>query len=362
MGSNTYTVQELVNNISFIRWVQGTALPADSEQWDTWIAGSPGNREIARLAQNKILGLDCKIHSSRQTDREWLVLNNRIDSLSPRKCTPMHHQPDRSGYRLFRIAAVILVSVATGAASFFMYATSYSGPAADERQPVEWKTIETQFRQQKTVALSDGSTITLNANSSITYPAGWIRGNVSEVYLQGEAYFSISSRNKPDAVPFRVKTDDGTIEVMGTRFVVKTESDKTAVVLEEGAITIRKNGNNSSEDVDRTYALKPNERVYFSRDNKDISISTIKNTKIYTGWTQDQLVLDQSPFGYMIQRIKEVYGVDIAVNDRSLYQRTLTGVITLKDLDHVVRSISEVMDVPMSHTEETIQIGNNNIN
>ncbi len=79
---------------------------------------------------------------------------------------------------------------------------------------------KTSFGEQKTVALLDGSDVVLNANSIISFnPKQWKNKRI--VYLQGEAFFKV----KKDKKPFEVKTQNGTIQVLGTRFNVTSYLD-----------------------------------------------------------------------------------------------------------------------------------------
>ncbi|KAB7530890.1 DUF4974 domain-containing protein [Flagellimonas olearia] len=81
------------------------------------------------------------------------------------------------------------------------------------------KTYSTGIGEKETILLADGSTITLNANSSISYRRfNWEEDRA--VDFDGEAFFDVSSGND-----FSVKTRKGTVSVLGTQFNIKNRKD-----------------------------------------------------------------------------------------------------------------------------------------
>ncbi|MDR8392549.1 FecR family protein [Aliifodinibius sp. S!AR15-10] len=358
MGNKITSVDELSKNISFIRWVKGTALPAEIHKWDKWLGECPLNEKLARKAQQIVLGIDFVHPDYQDVNQEWNELAVRIDSKSLRSYWARRNSNSRSIFFL-KIAAILLMAAVTGVTSFFIYNSTRERQLAQKQSPLEWRTIKTEFKEQKTIVLSDGSSITLNANSSITYPSGWVRGNVTEVHLKGEAYFSIASREGPNVPPFKVQTPDGTIQVLGTKFVVKTGPKRTNVALEEGSVTILKNTDGTKDSVG-SYQIKPNELATFSRSKEEISVREFKNIRIFTSWTENELLLDHSPFTFMVSRIKDIYGVEIKVLDKKLCERTLTGTVKLKDLEYVIASISKVIEAKVTYSNGIVYFGNTN--
>lgn len=77
--------------------------------------------------------------------------------------------------------------------------------------------VKTGNRQVKTIELSDGSLVTLNEHSSVTYKR--FLWNTRTVKLNGEAFFEV----KHDVNrPFSVNTGKLLVKVLGTSFIVKT--------------------------------------------------------------------------------------------------------------------------------------------
>lgn len=108
----------------------------------------------------------------------------------------------------------------------------------DEKQErtANYNVLETAKGQQYQVVLPDGSHVWLNAASSLRYPIAFGKQE-RLVELSGEGYFEIS-HNK--SKPFRVKTPDQLVEVLGTHFNLNAypEDHVSKTTLLEGRIRV----------------------------------------------------------------------------------------------------------------------------
>ena len=93
------------------------------------------------------------------------------------------------------------------------------------------KTVETEDEFEQ-VELPDGSIVSLNKNSKISYDGSF---EPRIVKLEGEAFFSVNEGE----TPFIVETEDGEVEVVGTEFNVKSKGDKMEVEVEEGGVKMK---------------------------------------------------------------------------------------------------------------------------
>ena len=96
--------------------------------------------------------------------------------------------------------------------------------------------LETNNGQQYQVVLPDGSHVWLNAASSLRYPVAFGKQE-RLVELSGEGYFEVAhNKNKP----FRVKTADQQVEVLGTHFNINAYPDDklSKTTLLEGSVSV----------------------------------------------------------------------------------------------------------------------------
>jgi len=115
--------------------------------------------------------------------------------------------------------------------------------------PAGYNKIETPKGGNYSVHLPDGTLVRLNAASTLIYPAAFSSLKERRVELSGEAYFEVA-HNK--ALPFRVKTKDQLVEVLGTHFNINSFMDNggTVTTLLEGKVKI-----------DQKTVLKPGEQA-----------------------------------------------------------------------------------------------------
>lgn len=185
----------------------------------------------------------------------------------------------------------------------------YNGEATalDE---VRYNTL-TVPRGSKIVALtlSDGTNVTLNAASSITYPTSFT-GSERHVEIEGEGYFEVTH----DAVrPFFVHKGTAKIEVLGTHFNVNAYDDEEAiaVTLLEGSVKVSKRGTRGNT------VLQPGEMARISN-----GIDVVRNIDIreVMAWREGKFRFGESAdIKTIMRQISRWYDVQI------VYKGTVTG-------------------------------------
>ena len=101
--------------------------------------------------------------------------------------------------------------------------------------PAKWQTTETSRGTDTHLVLADGTEVDLNAESALSYPDAFT-GKDRKVYLEGEAYFDVTS--DPEH-PFIVETPEITTRVLGTEFNVSSYNDvKSAVTVVTGSVEV----------------------------------------------------------------------------------------------------------------------------
>jgi hypothetical protein len=112
-----------------------------------------------------------------------------------------------------------------------------------QEQAAAMNKVSTPRGGQYQLVLSDGSKVWLNAASSLSFPAVFT-GKTRDVEITGEAYFEVAKNpNKP----FRVKTNNTTVEVLGTHFNINAYNDEESMktTLLEGSVKISNSQNAS---------------------------------------------------------------------------------------------------------------------
>ena len=348
MKEDNYSFEDLTRSRSFRRWADGTASRQERRFWDEWIQKSASNRALAKRAQKQITGFSIKPSSRASQLKAWNVLQAQMDrdpGFYTKGVSPASRN-DRMKW-IFRAAAGFLLIVMTG-----LFISLIVREQAEETQHTQIvrNEVATDYGERKTIGLSDGSKIILNAHSSLVYTVDPADPQAIEVTLDGEALFSIAERKSPDDAAFRVKTSGGLVKVMGTRFVVSTRNSRTRVVLEEGKVAL------SPLDGDREVILSPGELAEFDSGTDTVRTRFV-NPEVYTSWSAYTLVFDRTPFTDVIERLEATFGVKVVVREPRLYDRKITGSIDNSSLEVITSALSNTLDVAIRVTDKTVYVG-----
>jgi transmembrane sensor len=148
--------------------------------------------------------------------------------------------------------------------------------------------------------LADGSTVWLNAGSTVRYPAAFATDK-REVFLEGEAFFEVS---KDAAKPFLVHTGNITTRVLGTSFNVATypENKQVAVTVLTGKVSV---GNNQ---------LTPRQQATCSQDGKTVALYENIDPGEITGWKEHKIIYNNKPLSQLAASLERWYGITIRLD------------------------------------------------
>ena len=190
----------------------------------------------------------------------------------------------------------------------------------------------TQFGETKTILLPDSSTVILNANSQLSFDKNWDQLPSREIWLDGEAYFSVV--HKQDHQPFKVTTNGGiAVEVLGTTFNVYHRSVDTKVLLNSGQITL----SFPVDKKEKKILMKPGELIEYKKNKyskRDV------DPHIYAAWTEKKIILDQTSLREMIRMAEDNYGVKIRVESEKMLTQTVSGSMPIGDAKSFVSQIA----------------------
>ena len=176
--------------------------------------------------------------------------------------------------------------------------------------------------------LPDGSSVWLNAASSLTYTVGLLKSGKRSVKLEGEAFFDVS---KDKLRPFVVQSRGQSIEVLGTQFNINSYADEltVATTLVEGMVKV----NSGIGEV----ILKPGEQA-LNREGR-VHIEQV-NVSSFVDWKDGDFNLDGLNFKVAMRKIARWYNVDV-VFDESVPENLRSGgwISRDKKLSEVLRFI-----------------------
>jgi ferric-dicitrate binding protein FerR (iron transport regulator) len=209
---------------------------------------------------------------------------------------------------------------------------------------------KTGFEQVATLLLPDSSKVILNANSSIKlWTSGWLN-ETREMTLKGEAHFNINKLTSSGMYhKLLVHTNSGTIEVTGTIFNVFSRGSKTKVYLKEGGIKL-----NHLPDLP-VILMHPGDYIQYDVLDKTISKNKVAPEKI-DSWTLNKVVFDKTPFSDVLSHLKDIHGLNAVLKNKSLLDKSFTGILPADDLDLLLKALEEAFDINMSIKDNTLFI------
>lgn len=205
------------------------------------------------------------------------------------------------------------------------------------------------YGEVQTLVLPDSSVVTLNANSTIRYATDWKAEEIREVWLDGEAYFSVVHTQHDQ--PFIVHvTDDLRVNVLGTEFNVKDRRNEAAIVLYEGEINLA---------IDRSLApmetikMKPGDLVEVPKGAGHVEKKVI-NPERYLAWRDRMMIFEKEPLQKIARQLEDIYGVTISIEHNSLANTRLTGALPTENLETVLVSLQALMPMQVERNEKRI--------
>lgn len=170
----------------------------------------------------------------------------------------------------------------------------------DPAEEVFYNTLSTPRGGQYQIILPDGSKAWLNASSSLRFPTAF-NGKERVVELTGEGYFEIT-RNK--SMPFKVKADEMTVEVLGTHFNVMAYANEQSVktTLLEGLVKV------SGKEL--SSFLKPGQQAAFLAEKNTINI-TSSDTEEAVAWKNKLFWFHDADIKTVMRQIERWYDVEV---------------------------------------------------
>lgn len=237
----------------------------------------------------------------RGKDYAYFQLLNEDDLLLPEQFSAeatfskieQRFEARRNPYPLLKYAAAVILLVCTSITLF--YVNNYP----------KMIIVSTSFGEKKEIGLPDGSTVTLNSLSSVSYPKK-MRGDTREVILEGEAFFNVA---KDGRKTFIVKVQEEIeVKVLGTQFNVSAYPDDENIItsLYEGAVAV-------TLDSGETFRLQPGEQATYSKRLKSVEIESFEDEN--QDWIDCSLCFSRKPLKEILKTLEREMNIVFEVSE-----------------------------------------------
>lgn len=227
-----------------------------------------------------------------------------------------------------RVAACLLIPVlAFSGAYIYLNATS-----SQESVLVEHFAANGEIKQ---ILLPDNSTVSLNSGSVIIYPDNFQRDR-REIYLYGEAYFSVTKDAKK---PFVVKTTDFDVTALGTSFNVSSyqDNEKSSATLIDGSVEVE-----FKDGLTPSTVLQVNEKIVYDRRSAMASRQNSGPEEIF--WKEGHLIFESMKLKDVFKVIERKYAVMLYIGSNKFNEEIITAKFVHDEgLEECLKAIGELV-------------------
>lgn len=319
-------VNDILQNQQFLDWYFKTS-PETITDWEEILNNHPDWQPAAQEATEWLRNLQMteKSIAQAQVEASYNRLQQSLSDLTESKVVSIRSRAMR--WWVASAAAIILA-----VAGIWMFSGSKSN------------SIQTEYGEVSAKVLPDGSEVTLNAHTSISYGKGWQEGKEREVWLNGEAYFHV--KKTPQKSRFIVHTDRFDIIVTGTQFNVINRNGKTSVLLNEGSVTIK-------EKDGKEIKMLPGDYVEM-KDNTPAK-AVLPNINSVTAWKEKKMLFDNTTIQDVAKMIEDNYGVKVEIEE-SASAKTFSGIMQNDNLDILLEALKETANLNIEKKDNVIII------
>jgi ferric-dicitrate binding protein FerR (iron transport regulator) len=307
---------------------------------------------IQRLWQNNKQPYNADGGEEQKLQQIFKLANSEEKSPDAELLKKSFHKKRKRGIKKFAIpflVAIILVF------SFVLWLNSnvITTPQTKSASQI----VEAKNGSRTRTILPDGSTVWLNAGSTIAYE-GDMDGELREVHLTGEAFFDVV---KVPSKPFIVHASGVDIKVLGTSFNVKSyPADKTIeTTLIKGLVQVIVKGTAQQKPI----VLHPNEKLTLQKNAADNSATlSHKNTSnpstslinfqvtpidttaseaahIETAWVYNKLAFHGDSFEELGKKLERWYNVEVVFEDDKVKLLNFNGSFEDESLEQAFKAL-----------------------
>jgi transmembrane sensor len=329
MLENYREPEDLLADESFLSWYFKTD-PREGKDWQHWMESSPDRQELVHQAVSLLN--TTRIKEKEITGQQLMAAETALMSRlqEPQAAPAVRTVPLLSRNRWMAAASILLLLTA----GLFITKTFLPGKPQ----------ISSGYGQVLSQHLPDGTEVTMNANSKLSYTTGWTDGADREVWVNGEAFFHV--RKTPLKSRFIVHTDHFDIIVTGTQFNVVNRHDRDNVMLKEGSVTVH--GSDGGE-----MKMVPGDFVEF--DKALLKKIPARNDSVMA-WQEHKLVFDNTPLHELATIIHDQYGIDVRLVEDPAGGKTISGILPNDSLETLLQALEATGDFGVDRKGNDITI------
>lgn len=231
--------------------------------------------------------------------------------------------------------------------AIFLLAGHYIRTRMQEPMTSDWLAVQSGRATTQTVTLPDGTEITLNAGSTLSYPGEFTK-NERRVLLVGEALFDVA--HDPQN-PFIVMIGNAEVKVLGTLFNVKGYNDEMNITttLIEGSVSFE-----SLPGAGDAIVLKPDQQIVYEKTTGTSHVSEV-DAELFASWTDGVFYFDNESLNDIALKLERGFNIHIVNQTTRMTGERFSGMF-----DKGVPAM-QILDMLKRHRAFDYQIQNDTI-
>jgi ferric-dicitrate binding protein FerR (iron transport regulator) len=245
---------------------------------------------------------------------------------------------------IFKTAAAILVILT--ASLFTISQERYQASQVVVQKPVIYQSDE---NQQKEITLRDGSVIRLNNNSEMIVSKDFMQGT-REVTLNGEAYFEVAHN---PAQPFIIHSNQSSVEVLGTKFNLRSISDQDNVQLAviEGKVSFE---NKVKATEENSAILTKGQFGYLDINEHKIQVDDLAVNN-YLAWRTGRLNFEDLTMQQVCTQLNRIYDIECSFSGDEIRDLKLTANFSNESLEKTLEVVSLSLELDYERQDNIVK-------
>lgn len=202
------------------------------------------------------------------------------------------------------------------------------------------------------ISLRDGSKVSLNSETKITYDENFGVDN-RRIYLEGEAFFEVA---KNEDLPFVVISKNLITRALGTSFNVRDygDEDSASIALATGKVRVKRSQNPTNKF---KIFLNPNEQVILNKSSQKWFKTTFEPEKVLS-WKDNNLNFKDMKLAGIIKTLERWYDVKIKVKGTGIEKLKYegTGAFQRQSLENILKTLGYTMGFESTINDKQIII------
>lgn len=333
---------EHIDQNELILYLLGELSPEEMEKVKAWIQADQENYAVFSslektwIETGKIKPAPVVVN----VDQAWTKLKSRIrqeDNFLDFSAQTTH-KTRNLGRTLFLVAAAAALIIGAVSIVFSDWFNTSLDPV-----PV----VIESFTEVVTDTLRDGSSVTLNKDSRLTYVES---KKVSErqVILEGEAFFNVESDSSK---PFVIDAGIGAIKVLGTKFNVRAyEGADLEVLVESG--TVQLSLPYSLGGITDSLLLKAGDKGVISHAERRLyKIAGETPDELY--WANRKLIFRDTELKKVFEILKQYNEFEVSLEHNEVLECRLTASFTDTELPDIMEVIAVSFELTLESKDST---------